>query len=139
MTSLFQFGVDQKSARKAALVPMIAVKREAGEKEEKETLYVNGCAVFRDWKMVGKLNDTEIRGFLWANGEINSAAFTVPVDDLRVSLSVTQKDGSMTVRKNEMGNTVVRFSVRAEAVIGNIDGTYDFSRDGKVEKIEKNC
>lgn len=137
--SLFDFAVDMKSARKAAVIPLIDAK-ESGEEEK--TIYVDGCAVFNDWKMVGKLTASQTRGFLWTAGDIESTVFTVPVEDARFSLTVTGKKGDMQVHFDpEKGyeGISVSFQVSADAVVGHIDGTYDLHQKGGLEAIQNAC
>ncbi|MBR5280430.1 MAG: Ger(x)C family spore germination protein [Clostridia bacterium] len=137
--SLFDFAVDMKSAQKAAVIPLINA-RSSGE--ETETVYVDGCAVFRDWKMVGKLNGTQTRGYLWMAGDIQSTVFTVPVKDARFSLTVTGKKGKMTVdfdpAKGYEGLSV-SFRISADAVVGHIDGTFDLHQKDGLEAIQQAC
>lgn len=139
--SLFDFAVDMKSARKAAVLPLINSQPEAAE-EEGETVYVDGCAVFNNWKMVGKLNASETRGFLWTAGDIESTVFTVPVENTRISLAVTGKKGNMTVQYDkEKGEQalLVQFEVSADAVVGHVDGVYDLHQEDSLQKIQQQC
>lgn len=136
---LFDFAVDMKSARKAAVIPLIDAKPSG---EEEETVYVDGCAVFDRWKMVGKLNASQTRGYLWTAGDIQSTVLTVPVDETRFSLTVTGKKGAMKVRVHpEAGyeGIHVSFQVSADAVVGHIDGFYDLHQKDGLEKIQREC
>ena len=137
--SLFDFAVDMKSARKAAVIPLVNA-RSSGE--EAESVYVDGCAVFNDWKMVGKLNAAQTRGYLWMAGDIESTVFTVPVADTRFSLTVTGKKGKMTVKFDpEKGyeGLSVAFRVSADAVVGHIEGTFDLHQKDGLEAIQQSC
>ncbi len=125
--SLFDFAVDMKSARKAAVIPLINATSSG---EEEETAYVDGCAVFDNWKMVGKLNASQTRGFLWTAG------------DARFSLTVTGKKGEMKVHFDpEKGyeGIHVSFQVSADAVVGHIDGIYDLHQKDGLKAIQKAC
>ncbi len=136
--SLFDFAVDMKTGKKAAVLPLINAQKEEG----RETFYVDGCAVFKDWRMVGKLNASETRGFLWTSGDIESTVFTVPVARNRISLGVTGKKGNMhvTVKENAGIETLlVQFEVSADAVVGHMNGVYDFHQRDSLEKIQLAC
>lgn len=136
--SLFDFAVDMKTGKKAAVLPLLNAQKE----EDKETIYVDGCAVFQDWKMIGKLNAAETRGYLWTSGDIESTVFTVPVDDTRISLGVTGKQGDMKVILRENAGEIslqVQFEVSADAVIGHMDGVYDFHQKDSLSKIQRAC
>ncbi|MBP3391272.1 MAG: Ger(x)C family spore germination protein [Clostridia bacterium] len=137
--SLFDFAVDMKSGRKAAVIPLINGKPSG---EEEETVYVDGCAVFDRWTMVGKLNATQTRGFLWTAGDIQSTVLTVPVEDTRFSLTVTGKKGKMHVDFNPDAGyegIYVSFQVAVDAVVGHIDGIYDLHQKDGLEKIQQRC
>ncbi len=136
--SLFDFAVDMKTGQKAAVLPLINAQKE----NDRETFYVDGCAVFKNWKMVGKLNASETRGFLWTSGDIESTVFTVPVQNTRVSLGVTGKKGDMhVVVREEQGHEalLVQFEVSADAVVGHMNGIYDFHQQDSLSKIQLAC
>lgn len=137
--SLFDFAVDMKSGRKAAVLPLINAQK---SEEEEETVYVDGCAVFKDWTMVGKLNASETRGFLWTSGDIESTVFTVPVSGNRISLAVTGKKGDMEVLfDKDKGPQALQvcFEVSADAVVGHMDGVYDLHKEDSLVEIQMAC
>ncbi len=135
--SLFDFAVDMKSGRKAAVLPLINAQT---VEDDKETVYVDGCAVFKDWTMVGKLNASETRGFLWTSGEIASTVFTVPVDGVSMSLAVTGKKGDVQViYEQEQDTLLVQLQVSVDAVIGHMDGIYDLHQKDSLTNIQMAC
>lgn len=134
--SLFDFAVDLKSGKKAAVLPLINAQQ---TEDEEETVYVDGCAVFKDWAMVGTLNAAETRGFLWTSGDITSTVFTVPVEDTRFSLTVTGKKGEMDVIYTKEKGLWVRFDVSADAVVGHVEGVYDLHKQESLREIQSAC
>ncbi len=134
--SLFDFAVDMKSGKKAAVLPLINARK---TEEDEETVYVDGCAVFKNWTMVGTLNAFETRGFLWTSGDITSTVFTVPVSDTRFSLTVTGKKGEMDVSYTKDKGLWVRFDVSADAVVGHVDGVYDLHQQESLQEIQSAC
>ncbi|OIJ15281.1 hypothetical protein BKP35_05385 [Anaerobacillus arseniciselenatis] len=56
-------------------------KKEKGKLEGRFQPYLSGTAVFKDDKMIGKLNDEVSRGLLWIRDEIHYATVTVDVEE----------------------------------------------------------
>lgn len=136
--SLFDFAVDMKSGKKAAVLPLINAQTDG----DRKTIYVDGCAVFKDWRMVGKLSAAETRGYLWTSGDIESTVFTVPVENTRISLGVTGKKGDMHVvirDEQDQKSLLVQFEVSADTVVGHMDGVYDLHLKNSLEKIQLAC
>ncbi|MBA9028335.1 spore germination protein KC [Peribacillus huizhouensis] len=49
--------------------------------KKKEIPIINGAAIFKEGKMVGRLDDKETRGILWPRNEIKSGMITIAIDD----------------------------------------------------------
>jgi len=68
-----EFASCMMSPTKAPLAPIVSAVDEKNGKD----IYVSGMGVFKKGKMVGKLNEAEVRGLLWVLGEVKSGVITV--------------------------------------------------------------
>lgn len=93
----------------AALAPRIV-------KSGKE-LKVSGAAVLKDNKMVGVLGELETRNALILKGEMESAEYTIKVDDLFIVISQTDSDTKMKAYEDKDGKIIVDFIIGAEGDI----------------------
>lgn len=79
----------------AATFPMI---KAIGEQEQKK-LQVAGLAVFKQDRMVGKLNPDQTRGLLWVINQVQSGIVVVDLsEDQRVSMEIIEASGAIEPR-----------------------------------------
>ncbi|GAB7388764.1 Ger(x)C family spore germination protein [Bacillaceae bacterium] len=105
----------------AAALPWLEVAPTGSGKDEKEpkTLRLNGTVIFKEDKMVGRVDDKVTRGLLWVRDEIELAAITIVQDTGRglISLELLRsrtelvpeiKDGkwTMTVKVDTVNDIV---------------------------------
>jgi spore germination protein KC len=65
------------SGTSATFAPLVTVSQD----RENKDVFVPGMAVFKNGKMVGKLNHDEVRGVLWVLGKVESGVVIVPSPD----------------------------------------------------------
>ncbi|OLN31837.1 Ger(x)C family spore germination protein [Desulfosporosinus metallidurans] len=61
----------------------------------KKTLLLNGAAVFKRDKLIGRLNPIETRGYLWSQGKVKSGIITIPCPDeenKKISMEIKRAD-----------------------------------------------
>lgn len=60
---------------KAAVIPLLEIK---SKKENQEAFpFINGTAILKNGKMIGRMNDSATRGIMWLRNEIKRATVTV--------------------------------------------------------------
>ncbi|NQX63444.1 Ger(x)C family spore germination protein [Paenibacillus qinlingensis] len=95
--------------------------------EQKDThqstlFYANGTGVYADGKMVGTLNGTETRGFLWVMGKLKSALVVVPCPDetdCHISLELSGEKVSKRRVSYQDGQAKIQLRIEVEFNIGD--------------------
>ncbi|WP_069187983.1 Ger(x)C family spore germination protein [Bacillus sp. FJAT-27251] len=65
----------------AAVLPWVENLPSSQMDKNKDIPIINGAAIFKQGKMVGKLSDKETRGILWPRNEIESGVITISIED----------------------------------------------------------
>jgi spore germination protein KC len=65
----------------AAVLPWVEDLPPSLMDKKKEIPIINGAAIFKEGKMVGRLDDKETRGILWPRNEIKSGVITISFED----------------------------------------------------------
>ncbi|WP_123052843.1 Ger(x)C family spore germination protein [Clostridium sp. JN-1] len=81
---LKEFSQKLMSKTTAPVAPIIKV----GKDEKRNTLYLTSTAVFNKEKMIGVLNKTETRGFLWGTGNMNGEVSIINMPDGNGKVSI---------------------------------------------------
>ncbi len=73
---------------------MVGQSEDVREGNELPSAYLSGSAVFKNEKLVGWMDDTETRGYLWINGEMKIGVIMLEHENTRMSLaSLRTKSG----------------------------------------------
>jgi len=106
------FASSLMSETTAPIAPLIGI---AKEKENKD-IYVSGMAVFKNDKMVGKLNQNETRGLLWVLGEVKSGVISIP-SPKRQGKAILEILESKSKVKPEINNgkIIMHIKIKAES------------------------
>ncbi|OAS23750.1 Ger(x)C family spore germination protein [Paenibacillus oryzisoli] len=94
----------------------------ASDTHQSTLFYAAGTGVFSDGKMVGTLNGTETRGFLWAMGTLKTAIVVVPCPDetdCHLSLELSGEKVSKKRVKYEDGKAKIHLQITVEFNIGD--------------------
>lgn len=114
--NLHEFSGTISSKTTCAVAPGIEAITE--EKKDQINLRLKGTAIFKNYKLVGWLDDMESRGLLWVQGNVVSGAINIPVPEepeqlvaieiIRANSKIQPeiKDGKITINIeiNEEGN-----------------------------------
>lgn len=63
---------------RSAVIPWVEIK--PGDGKQAAFAYINGTAVLKNGKMIGRMNDAETRGIMWLRNEVKKATVTVSPD-----------------------------------------------------------
>ena len=69
------------SESNAAVLPWVENLPPSQMDKKKAIPIINGAAIFKEGKMVGRLDDKETRGILWPRNEIKSGVITISFED----------------------------------------------------------
>lgn len=100
---------------------------------------LGGTAVFKDYKMVGRLDETQTRGMLWVNGEVKGGIIVVPApgDETKLmALEIIRADSEIESEISD-GRITVTVKVTEEGNIGEVKPDHvEITEPGVIEAIE---
>jgi len=79
---------------------------------------LSGAAIIKDFKLVGWLDDSEVRGLLFAKGKGENARVTTDFDGTRVPLRLISQRSKLNFERTEYG-LVCKLEIRAK---GSVEG-----------------
>ena len=113
-------------------------KRKMVSENGKKVVWVgtDGVALFKNYKMVGKLTAYEGRGALWLRNTIKQALVTIqsPTDHKEINLTVLQAKAKIHPSKNEPYAFDVHFNVEDD--LAESDSAIDLSKEANIKKLE---
>ncbi|MEH7093479.1 Ger(x)C family spore germination protein [Neobacillus vireti] len=113
-------------------------KRKMVSENGKKVVWVgtDGVALFKNYKMVGKLSSYEGRGALWLRNTIKRALVTIqsPTDHKEINLTVLQAKAKIHPSKSEPYTFDVHFSVEDD--LSESDSSIDLSKETTIKKLE---
>lgn len=117
----------------APVAPMIGISGEG----ENRLMEITGTAVFKEDKMVGKLDDIEGRGLLWVLGKVKSGI--IEVTDSQgsvVSLEIIRASGKMTPVLKD-GKVIIKIEITEEGNIGEYTGSESLANTSMIALLEQ--
>lgn len=118
--SLLQYISCELDKTTSPVMPIIRME----EEDEKKKLVLSGMAVFKEGKMIGRLSQEEIEGYVWLMGDAQERTIEINTDlgraDLRL-LSIQCK----TNPSFETGRASVSLTITSEIVVRELQGFYD--------------
>ncbi|MGE4353448.1 MAG: Ger(x)C family spore germination protein [Oscillospiraceae bacterium] len=117
----------------APIAPMIEITERGGEK----TATLSGTAVFKDDKLVGKLDKTEGRGLLWVLDEVESGIIKVnhkTSGDL-ISIEIVRANGKFKPEIKD-GKIKIKIDITESGNIGDQSGDEDLSELSEISILE---
>ncbi len=117
----FEFMCCMIRKTKSPVMPIVRII----EDEDKKRLEVDGCAVFKENRMVGTFDETETRGMLFIENKVKSGAITVELEDAVLTVEISKAQGSVNAHLYEDGS--IRYDVRVNVTAGLGDQTGTFN------------
>lgn len=103
-----------------------------------KTVRLSGTAIFKDFKLIGRLNDEETRGLLWITGKLQRGIITayVPAGGGNVSFNIIKAERK--IRPEIRGNKVkINLELKGEGVIYENNTNLDASKPKNIKLMEK--
>ncbi|MTI84319.1 MAG: Ger(x)C family spore germination protein [Firmicutes bacterium] len=120
----------EKATRSATTRPVVPVMTIGQEKETSQNsmypsrkLVLGGSAIFKDYSLVGCLDEGESRGFLWIDGEVKSGIVVVPHpggEEQLMALEIIRASSEVKPAISNDGNMSIKIKVNEEGNIGEI-------------------
>lgn len=92
--TLFDIASDMKKTNRASLIPIISA--------EEEKTVVDGSAVFKNGKMIGKISNEEARGIFWLFSETENATLTVEADKNTADVKIKKREAEIKSIQEDM-------------------------------------
>jgi spore germination protein KC len=125
-----------KSEARATALPWIEKVTEDVSQTEK--LRLNGTAVFKNGKMIGRIDDKTTRGVLWIRNEIYSAAVTVSPEETEGVISLNLlRSNTVLVPKIESGKWKISIIIDVEDDIVQNGTKLNTMNPEVIKKLEK--
>jgi len=122
------------SGTTASLAPSVSIVQEKDNKD----IYVAGMVVFKNGKMVGKMNHDEVRGLLWVLGKVKSGGIIVPSPN-KQGKAILEIVKAKSKVKPEMkdGRIVMNISIKEESSLSEQTTTENLATDKALEKLQE--
>lgn len=123
------------SATSAPLAPLVSIIH---NQESKEDIYISGMAVFKNGKMVGKLNHDEVRGLLWVLGKVKSGVMIVPSPNEKgkAVLEIVRAKSKVTPKIKD-DKIIMHIKIVEESSLSEQITTEDLATKEAFEKIQE--
>jgi len=128
------FAACMMSATKAPIAPLVTVVEEQDEKD----VFISGMAVFKEGKMIGKLNEDEVRGLLWVLGEVKSGVLTVisPDQQGNVILEILRAKSKVTPELKD-GQIIMHIKIKQESSLSEQTTSENMATNEGFEVLQK--
>lgn len=102
----------------APLAPLIQVSGE----EDKQEIRIIGLAVFKEDKMIGRLNPEEMLGYMWTMGKVKESSMSVNTDLGKAAFQIIHINTKREVKLRPDGGVQVALDVDARMRISELHG-----------------
>ncbi|HNX28782.1 MAG TPA: Ger(x)C family spore germination protein [Syntrophomonadaceae bacterium] len=130
--TLLEFQNRIMSKTTAPIAPVIGIFEETGVEGEKiKKIRINGTAVFKGDKMIGKLNERQSSGLLWAIDKVEKGYIDIP----EASLEIVKAKSRMVPELRD-GSIIITIEIDEESNLLEYKGHQDMNPD-LISKMEK--
>ncbi len=117
----------------SAVAPIVEMRENEGEK----VAIISGGAVFKDDKVVGELDKTETRGYLWAVGKVESGIINLNFKNEQINLEIVKANSKITPEIKDDGTILFKIKITEAGIISTQTGSENFGEVENVKLIEK--
>jgi len=103
---------------------------------DKKITTISGGAVFKGDKVVGELNRSETRGYLWVMNKVKSGTMRVDVNDKKATLEIVKGTSKVTPSIAKDGTITFKIAVKQSCTIANQTGKENVSKERNVKLIK---
>ena len=131
----------------ATLLPLVEIKKtddskgSEGSEKQKETSNIKlcGAAVIKKDKMIGTIDTSAVRGYLWIRDEEESSVIVTENENGSANIEVLNSKGDFDVSIGQDGILKVKVKVEADCVVGMIKGSHEKNEKKLKALLETDC
>ena len=117
----------------SAVVPIIEVK----ESESEKHCCITGCAVFKGDKLVGELDEKEVRGYKWITGETRHSKLDVEIAGETAGIIITSAKGKFKSEITDDGSVIIKVKITGEGSLDSQTGTVNLADPQNIKLLKK--
>ena len=119
---------------RSPIAPLVGVSKDGDNKD----IYMSGMAVFKNDKMVGRLNEDETRGLLWVLGKVKSGVLLIsfPNKQGKAAFEILEAK-SKVIPEIKDGKIVMHVKIKAESSLSEQTTAEDLATIEAFEKMQK--
>ncbi|MEA4919403.1 MAG: Ger(x)C family spore germination protein [Clostridiaceae bacterium] len=122
-----------RDGKTSPAIPIIQLSEEDGKSEMK----ITGMGMFKDGKMVGKLDDEQSKGYVWAMGDVKDIGVIVEDKNGTAILHIDGLETKREVRVEDNGGVHIGLSVDANMTIGELRGFDGMDAEEMIKHLEQ--
>lgn len=103
-------------------LPVAPIIKLSESDADKSKIELAGLAVFREGRMIGRLNNDELLGYIWYKGEVSHSSVTAKNESGSVVFQIMKLDCKRNIKIRPDGGVKVNLSVGATLGIGELKG-----------------
>ncbi|MBE7064308.1 MAG: Ger(x)C family spore germination protein [Ruminococcaceae bacterium] len=131
----------------ATLLPLVKIEKNEdskgaeGSEEQKETssIKLTGAAVIKKDEMIGTIDPSAVRGYLWIRDEEESSVIVTENENGSADIEVLNSKGDFDVSISKEGALKVKVKVDADCVVGMIKGSHEKDEKKLKKLLENDC
>lgn len=131
--TVFELMQHLESRTFAAVAPIVDI----AQNNEGKVANISGGAVFKGDQLVGELNKTETRGFLWVMDKVKSGTIAIEVKGQKAIIEIVKASSQITSTLNEDNTAEFIIKIKQTGTIATQTGLESLSTSENVKLIEK--
>ncbi len=120
------------SKTRCAVAPIVDLK----DSEDKKIAIISGGAVFKGDKVVGELDKTETRGYLWITDKVKSGIIDIDVENEQMAIEIVNSETKTSPKINEDGTVSVTIKIKESGNISSFTGKENLAAVDKLTDVE---
>lgn len=121
---------------KPGISPVLPIIKVTPENEDQQ-FQVTGIAIFRDGKMVGRLDNQDGLAYIWALGNVKESSVEIHDGKNQAVMTIIQLDSKPSVTIDANGKVKVEMLVKSTMHIGELNGFSDINPVDLVPKLKQ--
>ena len=117
---------------KSPVMPIVRII----EDDDKKRLTVDGCAVFKANRMVGKFDETQTRGMLFIEDKVKAGVLILKVEDAEITAEIRKSNSDVKAHLYEDGTIEYDIEVTVILGLGDQTGTFNIADPDNMPKLK---
>lgn len=121
----------------APIIPIVKVTPAGSGDEEQQEIHLDGIAVFRDGKMIGRLDNEDTLGYLWSLGDVRRSSIEIKEGKDQAVINITNLECHQTVTLRPDGGVKVDLFLKGSLNLGELRGFSKMKPDELMPHLKK--